>query len=74
MRTLTVILALATLVLAGCKSQYWVWAEKDEPIIAANDTPENAPPVEPAPDQPEPEPEPQAPKEIIFVLGIDGMD
>ncbi|MCC7509476.1 MAG: hypothetical protein IT464_08885 [Planctomycetes bacterium] len=70
MRIFAAILGMAVLVLAGCKSQYWVWAEKDEPIIAANNTPR----VEPQPDDPEPEPEPQAPKEIIFVLGIDGMD
>lgn len=61
MRTLLTALALAAVVFAGCKSQYWVWAEKDEPTIAAN----NAPPADP---------EPQATREIIFVLGIDGMD
>lgn len=69
MKNVLCILAFTALLLAGCKSGNWVWQQKEDPIIAAN----NAPETDPEP-EPEREPEPQAPKEIIFVLGIDGMD
>jgi hypothetical protein len=49
------------LVAAGCKNQYWTFIPNDEPLITANTDPEPDTPAE-------------SPKEIIFVLGIDGMD
>jgi hypothetical protein len=65
MKYLIAILALVTLAAAGCKHQYWTILGDTgaEPVIVA-DTPE--------PEQPKPEA--QAPKEVIFILGIDGMD
>jgi hypothetical protein len=65
MKYASAILVLFALVFAGCKHQYWTILGDTgaEPVIVA-DTPE--------PEQPEPEA--QAPKEVIFILGIDGMD
>jgi hypothetical protein len=55
--------ALLALFTAGCKNQYWTFIPNEDPVMVANTEPE-----------PEPDVEPQAPKQIIFVLGIDGMD
>jgi hypothetical protein len=57
--------ALLALFTAGCKNQYWTFIPNEDPVMVANTEPEP---------QPEPDVEPQAPKQIIFVLGIDGMD
>ncbi len=65
MRYTLFIVALLALFTAGCKYQYWTFIPNNDPVMVAN--------TEPQP-EPEPEPEPQTPKEIIYVLGIDGMD
>lgn len=76
MKRLAIIAALA-ISLCGCKHQYWTITEspESEPIPAA-DQPAPQPEKPPEVQQPEPEaePEPQPAKEVIFVLGIDGMD
>ncbi|MBX3460423.1 MAG: hypothetical protein KF696_10760 [Planctomycetes bacterium] len=69
MRYAAHILVFAALLLAGCKGQFWVWQQSPELIFAEEEAEHEQPKPEPEPDQP-----PQAPKEIIFVLGIDGMD
>ena len=78
---------LAAAMVSACKHQYWTFVpdnETDTVAVVDNES-DNEPvkpgpvqpePVKPEPSQPEPKPEPEpvAPKEIIFVLGIDGMD
>jgi hypothetical protein len=56
----TLLICALALAAAGCKYQYWTFVPSD-PVMVANT-------------EPEPDVEPQAPKEIIYVLGIDGMD
>lgn len=73
------IFALAALALAGCKHQYWSITDSAgaEPIPATDQPepqPDKPPEVTQPEAEPEPVPEPQPAKEVIFVLGIDGMD
>lgn len=73
------ILILLVLGLAGCKHEYWTITEspESEPIPAADQPapqPDKPPEVKQPEPEPEPEPKPQPAKEVIFVLGIDGMD
>jgi len=67
------ILLLLVLGLAGCKHQYWTITESPatEPVPV---TDQPAPQPDKLPEVKQPEPEPQPAKEVIFVLGIDGMD
>lgn len=73
------IVAVFALGLCGCKHQYWTITDspETEPVAAAD---QPAPQSEKPPEvtQPEPEPgpapEPQPAKQVLFVLGIDGMD
>ncbi len=77
---------LAAVAVSACKHQYWtIVPGNDADTVAVVDKPDDTDPkpepvkpepVKPEPNQPDPEPEPEpvAPKEIIFVLGIDGMD
>jgi len=76
MKLLALILALLSITAFGCKHQYWTMVSSEEgETVAVVDQPEN---TEPEIKQPEPEPEPDVepptPKQIIFILGIDGMD
>lgn len=68
-KALPVFAALA-LMLFGCKHQYWtmVSPEEGETVAASETTPE------PGIKQPEPEVTPPTPKQVIYILGIDGMD
>lgn len=81
MRQLLFMLAvLAAVAVGACKHQYWtiVPGSEADTVAVVDKQPEPvAPePAKPEPSQPDPKPvpEPIAPKEIIFVLGIDGMD
>lgn len=81
---------LAAVAVSACKHQYWtIVPGNDADTVAVVDNepgpvkpepaqpqPAQPEPVKPEPNQPDPEPQPEpvAPKEIIFVLGIDGMD
>ena len=79
---------LAAVAVSACKHQYWTIVpgnEADTVAVVDNEPVKPEPvqpepvkpePVTPEPNQPDPKPvpEPVAPKEIIFVLGIDGMD
>lgn len=58
MRIALFIFVAAALSLAGCKQSGWVWNVSDETIQAVDGPPEEA----------------ASDKEIIFVLGVDGMD
>lgn len=75
-----VLLLLAT---SACKETYWTFVSRGGGEIARADQPANVPPPpvnppapEPAPAKPEPATpaQPVTPKDIIYVLGIDGMD
>ena len=73
------ILMFLALAAFGCKHEYWTFVPGDEgETVAVVDKPEPEPEVkEPEVKEPEvkePEVEPPTPKEIIFILGIDGMD
>ena len=75
MKKTAFVIALFGLVLFGCKHQYWTIIDSDEgETVAVVDQPEPKPEVV----QPEPESEPEVtpptPKQIIFILGVDGMD
>lgn len=58
MRFALFIFAAAALALAGCKHSGWVWNQSDDPIQTVDGPPEDV----------------ASNKEIIFVLGVDGMD
>jgi hypothetical protein len=77
MKKLACILVLFALAATGCKQQYWIFNNTEPEVVAVVDTRPDAPQPE-APD-PEPEPdkpvvEPETPKEVIYILGINGMD
>ncbi|MBZ0137599.1 MAG: hypothetical protein K8I27_14630 [Planctomycetes bacterium] len=75
MRALVPILAIAALLVLGCKHQYWTMVSSDEGnTVAVADQPEVTEPAVDEPETTEPEVKPPTPKQIIFTLGIDGMD
>jgi hypothetical protein len=69
------ILVLLVLALAGCKHEYWTIVPDDggRTVAVSEPTPEPQPTPEPEPTT-EPQVEPPTPKQVIFILGIDGMD
>ena len=76
MKKLALTIAVFGLFMLGCQHQYWTITESEESetVTVSETTPEpevEQPEVEP---EPEPEVEPPTPKEIIFILGVDGMD
>lgn len=75
MKALIPLLAFAALLSFGCKHQYWTMVDSGGGETAAIvDQPLPEPEVTDPQPEPEPEVEPQAPKQIIFILGINGMD
>lgn len=78
MRRLLPILLLVLVASAGCKGTQWTfsknWGGGQPASNAPQPEPKPEPKPEPAPDKPQPKPEPESPKDVIFVLGIDGMD
>jgi hypothetical protein len=72
MRTGLIVLLLGSLALLGCKREYWTIGDWNEPP-AIRQTTKPEPHTEPK-SEPEPETPAQPPKEIIYVLGVDGMD
>ena len=75
MKRIAFIIALLGVAITGCQSQYWTFlpdAENDTVAVVDQPEPEPEPPViEPVEKPPEPA---VTPKQVIFVLGIDGMD
>lgn len=78
MKKFALMLALIALAAAGCKQQYWIFNTTEPEVVSVVDTRPDAPqPEAPDPEQPDPEKpvvEPETPKEVIYILGINGMD
>lgn len=78
MKKLALVIAACGLFLFGCKHQYWTMVDSGggQSVAVAETTPEPEvkDPEVAEPEVKEPEVEPPTPKEIIFILGIDGMD
>ncbi|MDC1141633.1 hypothetical protein OAU50_00955 [Planctomycetota bacterium] len=75
MRYIFCISMLASLTLLGCKREFWTigdWGETNT-AVQTTEQGEQPKPVDPAPIE-TPEETPQTSKEIIYVLGVDGMD
>ncbi len=72
-----IMLMLAT---SACKETYWTFlnrgggevARVNEPVVPEPQPVKPEP--QPAKPEPAPSPDPVTPKDIIYVLGIDGMD
>ncbi|MBX3472767.1 MAG: hypothetical protein KF754_00080 [Planctomycetes bacterium] len=73
MKRLVPILVLLLLAAAGCQSSQWTWSKQWGGGQPAQVLPEHGPQPKPEP-EPKPEEQPQTPKDVIFVLGINGMD
>jgi hypothetical protein len=72
MKKLAFILGLLSVATFGCKSQFWTFLPQPEAeTVAVTDRPVEKPPEEPGEKPPEPE---TTPKQVILILGIDGMD
>jgi hypothetical protein len=79
MKRLAFILSLLSIAAFGCKQQFWTFLpQPEDETIAVSEPPKNEPTeppkIEPAPEPDEPKVEPETPKQVILVLGIDGMD
>jgi hypothetical protein len=59
-----ILLLSAGMAFAGCKSSGWVWNKSEQPTMVAGQDPEPAPPAQ----------EGQDARQVIYVLGVDGMD
>lgn len=76
MKRLLPILLLLSFAAAGCKSSQWTFSKNwgGGQATPTDPRPDPAPRPQPEPAPPGPKPEPQTPKDVIFVLGINGMD
>jgi hypothetical protein len=80
MKRFAFILALLSIAAFGCKQQFWTFLpqQEDETIAVSEppkEEPRTGPPkIEPAPEPIDPKVEPETPKQVILILGIDGMD
>ena len=83
MRILALLVVTLALVSFGCKHEHWTLlpSQADDTVAVVDNEPAPQVENEPQPEQPvepeqpaEPEPPAETAKEIIFILGVDGMD
>lgn len=80
MKKLALILSLLSIAAFGCKQQCWTFIpQPEDETVAVTDKPTEKP-VEKPPEEPVEKPiekpieTPETPKQVILILGIDGMD